>query len=125
MHMQTADFGPKTALKIVDVIRGKLKQGKLKTGDQIRTELKESILDLLQKRGGNTELQLGDQQPGVILVVGVNGGGKTTTIGKLAHKFNSEGIKVSHMLMLMLKSMPANQMQTATCLHCPVALHQG
>lgn len=93
--MQTADFGPKTALKVVDVIRSKLKQGKLKTGDQIRTELKQSILELLQKRGGNTELQLGDQQPGVILVVGVNGGGKTTTIGKLAHKFNSEGIKVT------------------------------
>lgn len=92
--MQTADFGPKTALKVVDAIRVKLKQGKLKTGDQIRAELKQSILELLQKRGGDTELQLGNQQPGVILIVGVNGGGKTTSIGKLAHKFNSEGVKV-------------------------------
>lgn len=90
----TADFGPKTALKVVDVIRSKLKSGKMKTGEQIRSELKDSILQLLRKRGGNTDLQLGDEQPAVILVVGVNGGGKTTTIGKLAHKFNSEGVKV-------------------------------
>lgn len=90
----TADFGPKTALKVVDVIRSKVKQGKLKTGEQIRSELKQSILDLLHTRGGNTDLQLGAEQPGVILVVGVNGGGKTTTIGKLAHKFDSEGVKV-------------------------------
>lgn len=66
----------------------------MKTGEQIRSELKDSILQLLRNRGGNTDLQLGDEQPAVILVVGVNGGGKTTTIGKLAHKFNSEGVKV-------------------------------
>jgi len=92
--LQTADFGPKTALKVVDIIRSKVKQGKLTTGEQIRGELKQSILDLLHTRGGNTDLQLGAEQPGVILVVGVNGGGKTTTIGKLAHKFDSEGVKV-------------------------------
>ena len=93
--LQAADFGPRTSLKVVDQIRHKLKGGKLKNGEQIRSELKQSILELLRTQGGNTDLQLGDTQPGVILVVGVNGGGKTTTIGKLAHKFNSEGVKVS------------------------------
>ena len=93
--LQEADLGPKTAFKIVDVIRGKLKQGKLKTGEQIRAELKQCILEVLQTRGGSTDLRLGNEQPGVILVVGVNGGGKTTTIGKLGHKFHSEGAKVS------------------------------
>lgn len=92
--LQAADFGPRTSLKVVDQIRHKLKDGKLKDGEQIRSELKQSILQLLRTRGGNTDLQLGDAQPSVILVVGVNGGGKTTTIGKLAHKFNSEGVKV-------------------------------
>ena len=92
--LQAADFGPRTSLKVVDQIRRKLKDGKLKNGEQIRSELKQSILELLRTRGGNTDLQLGDTQPSVILVVGVNGGGKTTTIGKLAHKFNSEGVKV-------------------------------
>ena len=78
----------------MDQIRSKLKNGKLKTGEQIRAALKQSILDLLRTRGGDSDLRLGTQQPGVILVVGVNGGGKTTTIGKLAHKFKSEGVKV-------------------------------
>ncbi|KAL3154037.1 hypothetical protein ABBQ32_013586 [Trebouxia sp. C0010 RCD-2024] len=89
-----ADFGPRTSLKVVDKIRSKLEDGKLQNGAQIRSQLKQSILELLQTRGGNTDLQLGETQPSVILVVGVNGGGKTTTIGKLAHKFNSEGAKV-------------------------------
>lgn len=100
LQVQAADFGPRTSLKVVDQIRSKLKDGKLKNGEQIRSELKLSILELLQKRGGNTDLQLGDTQPGVILVVGVNGGGKTTTIGKLAHKFNSEGVKVKLIVQL-------------------------
>lgn len=90
----SADFGPKTALKVVDQIRNQVKQGKIKSGEQIRDALKQSILQLLQARGGSSDLNLGDEPPGVILIVGVNGGGKTTTIGKLAHKFDSENVKV-------------------------------
>ena len=93
--LQTADFGPRTALKIVDSIREKVKAGKIEKGDQIRTALKASITELLQKRGGNPDLRLGQASPAVVLVVGVNGGGKTTSIGKLAHKFTSEGASVS------------------------------
>ena len=89
-----SDFGPKTAFKIVDGIRDKVMGGQLKTGDQIRAELKQSIASLLQQRGGGSELALGDAKPAVLLVVGVNGGGKTTTIGKLANKFGSGGAKV-------------------------------
>ncbi len=48
----------------------------------------------LQVSGCSSELQLGDAKPAVLLIVGVNGGGKTTTIGKLAHKFGNEGAKV-------------------------------
>jgi signal recognition particle GTPase len=92
--LQTADFGPRTALKVVDSIRERVRAGKIKTGEDIRHELKTAIVDVLQMRGGSTELQLGEEQPSVILIVGVNGGGKTTTIGKLAHKFEQEGAKV-------------------------------
>jgi signal recognition particle GTPase len=42
----------------------------------------------------SSELDLGNDKPAVLLVVGVNGGGKTTTIGKLAHKFTKQGAKV-------------------------------
>ena len=55
--------------------------------------LKQAIELLLQARVGSSELSF-SSQPGVILVVGVNGGGKTTTIGKLAHKFTREGARV-------------------------------
>ena len=51
-------------------------------------------MGVLQVSGRSSELQLGDAKPAVLLIVGVNGGGKTTTIGKLAHKFGNEGAKV-------------------------------
>lgn len=89
-----SDFGPKTSFKIVDAIRERVKLGELKTGPDLRKALKESIVDILQSRGGDVELNLGDAQPAVILIVGVNGGGKTTTIGKLAAKFAGAGAKV-------------------------------
>ena len=53
-----------------------------------------SIVRLLESRGGSTALDFGEARPGVLLIVGVNGGGKTTTIGKLAHKFVGEGATV-------------------------------
>eukprot|EP00798_Chlamydomonas_sp_ICE-L_P015653 gene15653-21760_t len=68
----TADFGPRTALKLSDKIRAAIKSGKVKNGEDIRAVLK----------------------PAVILIVGVNGAGKTTTIGKLAHMFGKEEAKV-------------------------------
>ena len=84
----------------MDSIRDKVKAGKIERGDQIRTALKASITELLQKRGGSPELRLGQASPAVVLVVGVNGGGKTTSIGKLAHKFTSEGASVRWFLFL-------------------------
>lgn len=89
-----ADFGPRTALRIVDGIRADVTAGKLTTGADIRAALKASIVDLLKSCKASTELQLGTSKPAVIMVVGVNGGGKTTTIGKLSHRFQNEGAKV-------------------------------
>lgn len=71
-----------------------MKTGQIKTGEQMRAELKASIVGLLTSRGGSSELAIEGAKPAVLLVVGVNGGGKTTTIGKLAHKFSSGGAKV-------------------------------
>lgn len=90
-----SDFGPRTALKIVDEIREEVRAGRLTSGDQIRAALKASIVHVLRSRGGDTELALGDAKPAVLLVVGVNGGGKTTTIGKLAAKFTAGGAAVT------------------------------
>lgn len=71
-----------------------VKTGQIKTGEQMRSELKGSIVGLLTSRGGSSELAIEGARPAVLLVVGVNGGGKTTTVGKLAHKFASGGAKV-------------------------------
>lgn len=79
----------------MDQLREQIKGGRLKSGAEIRAELKRSIVALLQQRGGGSELDLGEGSPGVVLIVGVNGGGKTTSIGKLAHRFTSAGVTVS------------------------------
>jgi fused signal recognition particle receptor len=105
--LQTADFGPKTALTIVDGLREELKAGSIKTADDMRAALKRQIISLLEpassssssSTGGSSsskssELQL-QGQPAVLLIVGVNGAGKTTTIGKLAHRLSKEGARVS------------------------------
>ena len=92
--LQASDFGPKTSLKIVDSIRDEVRSGRVKTPAEIRSKLKSSIISVLQPPGKSSELQLGSKQTGVIFVVGVNGGGKTTTIGKLAHKFRQQDAKV-------------------------------
>lgn len=69
--------------------------GRLKPGEDVRIPVREGIISTLNSRGGKTELLLpSDAKPAVILVVGVNGGGKTTTIGKLAHQFTREGMRV-------------------------------
>lgn len=69
--------------------------GSLDSRIEVREALRESIISTLNSRGGKTELLLPPTtSPAVILVVGVNGGGKTTTIGKLAHKFIGEGLQV-------------------------------
>ncbi|CAD7705381.1 unnamed protein product [Ostreobium quekettii] len=89
-----ADFGPKVSLQVCDDIREKILAGKIQSGDDILVELKSAIVDTLIQKGGSTELKLGDDKPSVLLIVGVNGGGKTTTIGKLSHRFSQEGAKV-------------------------------
>ncbi|KAL6965118.1 hypothetical protein U1Q18_036173, partial [Sarracenia purpurea var. burkii] len=89
-----ADFGPKITIKIVESLREDIYAGKLKSGSEIKDALKRSVLDLLTTKGNKTELQLGFRKPAVIMIVGVNGGGKTTSLGKLAYRLKNEGVKI-------------------------------
>ncbi|KAM0945405.1 putative signal recognition particle, SRP54 subunit, GTPase domain, AAA+ ATPase [Dioscorea sansibarensis] len=89
-----SDFGPKISMKIVDSLRDDILAGNLKSGSEIKDALKRTVLELLKTKGSKTELQLGFRKPAVIMVVGVNGGGKTTSLGKLAHRLKNEGVKV-------------------------------
>jgi len=86
-----ADLGVETATRAVDELRGAVKERKLREADDVRAALREILTDMLNV--GDTALRLGTK-PSVILVIGVNGVGKTTTIGKLAGLLHSQGKRV-------------------------------
>jgi len=84
------DVGANTAAHICQILRDKVKEQGITDPAAIRTLLKEIVADMLE---GGQELTL-NTKPSVILVIGVNGVGKTTTIGKMAAGFKAQGKKV-------------------------------
>lgn len=90
-----SDVGAATTIKIIEKIEERVARDKYVNTDELDKILREEITNLLLE---NPHLQTGNidesKKPYVIMVVGVNGVGKTTTIGKLAHQFKSEGKKV-------------------------------
>ena len=93
----TSDVGVETTLKIIKRIESRVARDKVMNSDELNTILKEEIVGLLEEN--NTENidnfeSIPTAKPYVIMVVGVNGVGKTTTIGKLAHQFKKVGKKV-------------------------------
>ena len=93
----TSDVGVDTTLKIIDRIQKRVARDKYLGTSELNMILKEEIAALLQENnsgdGSNFDLPE-DKKPYVIMVVGVNGVGKTTTIGKLAYNFKMAGKKV-------------------------------
>ena len=89
--MILADIGVETSCKAVEQLRTVVKERKLRTAEEIHDALKDILVDMLNV--GDTNLKLGTR-PSVVLVIGVNGVGKTTTIGKLAHRLSGEGKRV-------------------------------
>ncbi len=87
-----ADVGAELAVETVDALRERAKHEGLRGAEEIRAALKESLTAQLAE-AGDPGLHL-DTKPSVILVIGVNGVGKTTTIGKLAARLTAEGKKV-------------------------------
>lgn len=86
-----ADLGVDTACKAVERLRRAVREKHLKTTEEARTALKEILVDMLNV--GDTALNL-TTTPSVVLVIGVNGVGKTTTIGKIATQLTRQGKKV-------------------------------
>ena len=85
-----ADVGINTATKICEVLRSRVKERGIKDPNQIMDLLREVVTEMIE---GDNALHL-DSQPAVILVIGVNGVGKTTTIGKIASRLKKEGKSV-------------------------------
>lgn len=93
----TADVGVPTTLKIIDAIEQRVAQDKYLGTDALKQLLKKEILGVLKAQETEATFAFDasfSSQPHVIMVVGVNGVGKTTTIGKLAHQFTQAGKKV-------------------------------
>lgn len=93
----TSDVGVDTTLKIINRIETRVERDKYVTTSELNTILKEEIAALLMENNSVDEEDFSfpqDKKPYVIMVVGVNGVGKTTTIGKLAHQFKKAGNKV-------------------------------
>lgn len=83
----TSDIGMETTVKIVECLREEVKK-KWAEPDQVKSILKDIITEMLDKGDAN---KLAEKTPLVILVIGINGGGKTTSIGKIAYKCKSQG----------------------------------
>ncbi len=86
-----ADLGPVASVLIAELAR-RHKRGELKGEGDVRAAMRSTLLERLDQTGG--EPDIGAHHPTVILVVGVNGSGKTTSIAKLAHRFQSQGKSV-------------------------------
>lgn len=89
-----ADVGVHTVMELSERLRKEVKEKKITNGYELQPILAEQLTQLLRKDNEDLSLQLNPNGLTVILFVGVNGVGKTTTIGKIAHMFKQEGKKV-------------------------------
>ena len=93
----SSDVGVDTTLKIIDRIEARVSKDKYLGTDELNIILREEIANLLSETnvGNDTDFSIPENKnPYVLMVVGVNGVGKTTTIGKLASQFKKKGLKV-------------------------------
>ncbi len=93
----SSDVGVKTTIKVIERIENRVAKDKYLGTEELNQILREEIAGLLSETnvGEATDFEIPrDKKPYVLMVVGVNGVGKTTTIGKLAHQFKNKGLKV-------------------------------
>jgi len=86
------DVGAETALYVVENLRNRVREDKIKDVQQVKELLQEELAGILET--DNDQGTIPEGSPAVVLVMGVNGSGKTTTAAKLAHRYKQEGKKV-------------------------------
>lgn len=89
-----SDFGVPVTLRLVDEVSRRAQRGDVKTEDEFREALREGIEHALRSGNSDPALTVAASPPTVVLVVGINGAGKTTFIGKLSEKLRAEGKRV-------------------------------
>lgn len=90
----SSDVGVKTTLKIIDSIESRVSKDNYIGSNELDIILKEEIMGVVDSSGEENQFIISNKKPHVILVVGVNGVGKTTSIGKMANHYKSLGLKV-------------------------------
>ena len=90
----SADVGVGTVMQLVDDLRTEVKKQKIEDTAQLKPILSEKLVGLLKDKDEDTQLNVQEGRLNIIMFVGVNGVGKTTTIGKMAYMFKQQGKKV-------------------------------
>lgn len=91
----SSDIGMESTIDIVDTLKEEIKERKIKDAEKIYPLLKEIMVEKLDKNNLDNSLNINKDKLSIILVIGVNGVGKTTTIGKLAYNLKNDGKKVT------------------------------
>lgn len=89
-----ADFGVNATLRLMDELESLSRSGKVRTEQQFQDAIERAVLAILRENDPDHTLRFAAVAPTVFLMVGVNGVGKTTTIGKLAHRLKQDGQRV-------------------------------
>ena len=89
-----ADLGMKTTHQLIEGVRQGLKRGDLEQPEKVREFIKQDILRILKAGEKPLTIDFSQTKPFVFMVLGVNGVGKTTTLGKIAHQYSAQGKKV-------------------------------
>src|SRR5712692_8404477 len=92
MTLIAADVGVRTATEVLEAVRDKVSRKQLSDAAELKTHIQQHLLEIL--KSADRPVGVVDEKPEVILMVGVNGTGKTTTIGKLARYLQGQGKKV-------------------------------
>ncbi|MBE7028748.1 MAG: signal recognition particle-docking protein FtsY [Ruminococcaceae bacterium] len=117
----TADVGAYTSMEIIDILKDRVKENKLTESEEVKEELFAVISEILNENDNTLKL---NTKPSVILVVGVNGVGKTTSIGKLAHFFKEEGKSVMLAAGDTFRAAASEQLKIwADRVGCPIVKH--
>src|SRR3712207_3620927 len=88
----TADIGVDTSLEVIDRVKDKVKEKRITDPKEVYDCLKEVLIEILTEENENKKEE--ESMPKTILVIGVNGAGKTTSIGKMSNKLKNQGHKV-------------------------------
>ena len=104
-----ADLGMDTSLEAVEKLRQRVRKEKLRDQEEVKAALRDVLVEMMDV-GENTTLNL-ESKPAVVLFIGVNGVGKTTSIGKLGHQLKSEGKRVLFCAADTFRAAAADQLQ--------------